>query len=98
MTNTTLTLSTGARLNEQYTRSLIRDWEVYLRARQQLLTPANPLTDSFERDAQTAQRRESEQELAAIPSELRTLFEKAVTVRREVDRILAAAEPVLIAR
>jgi|GEM_PF-5936946 len=82
----TPTLSTGALLNEQHTRSLIRDWEVYLRARLLLLTPADPRSDSFERDTHTAQRSESEQELAAIPSALHTLFEKAVTVRREVMR------------
>jgi len=86
MTRNAPTLATGALINEQQTRSLIRDWEVYLRAQLVLLTPADPRSDSFERDAHTAQRHESEQELAVIPSEVRNLFEKAVTVRRELRR------------
>jgi len=83
---TTPTLYTGALINEQQTRTLIRDWEVYLRARLLLLTPADPLRDSFEQEAHTAHRTTAAQDLAAIPSESRTLFEHAVTNRRELRR------------
>ena len=87
----TITPHEGALLNEHATRLLVRDWVNYLRARLTLLAP-EPMTDAFERDAASAIRSQAEEDLAAIPPDTRSLFERAVTQRCEQQRSHIEAE------
>jgi hypothetical protein len=82
---TTLTAHEGALVNEQTTRQLVQDWQTYLRSRLVLLAPDSAV-ESFEYDPDSLKRLDAERDIAAIPSDLRGLFERAVTQRREQHR------------
>ncbi len=81
------TIQTAVVLHEQAAIGLLRDWTTYLTASLTLLTPDDPTSaDSFEQAASSRQTDAAERDLAAIPPDERSLFERATSQRREERR------------
>ncbi len=86
MSTSALSLTDQAYLREDAVRSIIRDWQIYLRARLVYLTPDEPQPDVFERDTNTNRQEEAARDIAMLSQSTRAMFEQAVHERRETRR------------
>jgi hypothetical protein len=80
-------------LNEQVAIGLLRDWTIYLAAQLQLLDQRDAApADPFEQVAAEPPAERATRQLASLPPERRSLFERAVEERREERRAQLEAE------